>query len=130
MPLVKIHLRKGRSPEAVRAIADAVHEALVARANVPADDRFQIVDELDESALIAHLSYGGVNRSVGLVVIEITLNAGRSTEVKKALYAEIASRLEAAADVRSDDVLISLVEVTKENWSFGDGRMTYGDSKP
>ncbi len=125
MPLVKLFLRKGKSPEYLRSIADAVHEALVAQANVPADDRFQIICGLDENALIAHPSYGGVSRSNDLIIIEITLNIGRTVEIKKNLYADIARRLEQAADVRPDDVLISLVEVPKENWSFGGGRATY-----
>ena len=125
MPLVHISVRKGKSPEYLRSVADAVHEALVAQANVPRDDRFQIIHELDDEALIAHPSYGGVNRSKDLVIIEIPLNAGRTVEIKKSLYADIAKRLQDAADVRADDVMISLVEVTKENWSFGGGRATY-----
>ena len=125
MLLVHISLRKGKSPEYLRSVGDAVHEALVAQANVPRDDRFQIIRELDDDALIANPGYGGVNRSKDLIVIEITLNAGRTLEIKKNLYADIARRLQDAADVRPDDVMISLVEVTRENWSFGGGRATY-----
>lgn len=102
-----------------------MHDALVSHANVPADDRFQIIHELDDDAIIAHPSYGGVSRTKDLVIVEITLNAGRSVEIKKALYAGIATRLQETVDVRPDDVLVSLVEVTKENWSFGGGRATY-----
>jgi 4-oxalocrotonate tautomerase len=124
MPLVRITLRKGRSPEFLRDAGNAVHEALVAQANVPPDDRFQIFDEAE--TLIAHPSYGGVQRSEGgLVVVEITLNAGRSVEIKRALYADIVRRLQEAVDVRPDDVLINLVEVRKEDWSFGKGIATY-----
>ena len=125
MPLVKLYLRRGKTPEYKRGVADAVHDALVSHANVPADDRFQIIHELDEDAIIAHPTYGGVNRAKDLVIVEITLNAGRSVEIKKALYAGIAARLQETLDVRPDDVLVSLVEVTKENWSFGGGRATY-----
>ena len=125
MPLVRITLRKGRTPEFLRDASNAIHEALVATANVPADDRFHIIEEVDHNNLVAHPSYGGVERSEGLVVIQITLNAGRTVEVKRALYAEIARRLQEAVDVRPDDVLVSLVEVTKENWSFGKGLATY-----
>lgn len=125
MPLVKIWLRRGKNPEYLKTLADCVHEALMAQANVPADDRFQIINQLEEDALIAHPSYGGVTRSNDLVVIEITLNAGRTVEIKKNLYADIAGRLGRAIDLRPDDVMISLVEVTKENWSFGGGKATY-----
>ena len=125
MPFVKLYLRKGKSPEYLRGVADAVHDALVAQADVPKDDRFQVIQELDDEALIAHPSYGGVNRSKDLIVIEITFNVGRTVDIRKNLYADIVRRLQDAADVRPDDVLISLVEVAKENWSFGGGRATY-----
>ena len=125
MPLVRITLRKGKSSEFLRDAGDAIHDALVAQANVPADDRFQVFDEVESDRLIAHPSYGGVERSENLMIIEITLNAGRTVEIKRNLYADIVARLQRAVDVRPDDVLISLVEVTKENWSFGKGIATY-----
>jgi phenylpyruvate tautomerase PptA (4-oxalocrotonate tautomerase family) len=126
MPLVKIHLRRGKSPEYIRAVADGIHDALVAHANVPADDRFQLVAEYAPADIIAHPSYAGVVRTADLLIVEITLNAGRSLEIKKALYAGIVERLGSDPGVRSDDVLVNLVEVTKENWSFGKGLATYG----
>jgi phenylpyruvate tautomerase PptA (4-oxalocrotonate tautomerase family) len=125
MPLVRITLRKGKSPEFLRDAANAIHDALVAQANVPADDRFQVFDEVEYDRLIAHPSYGGAERSENLMIVEITLNAGRTVEIKRNLYADIVRRLQASVDVRPDDVLISLVEVTKENWSFGKGLATY-----
>ena len=125
MPFVKVYLREGKSAEYLRGLSDSIHEALVADANAPADDRFQVIQQLPPSGIVAHPTYGGVNRSDDLIIIEITLNAGRSVDIKKALYAGIVERLGRALDVRPDDVLISLVEVTKENWSFGGGRATY-----
>ena len=126
MPLVEITVRRGRNVSQLRAIADAIHDALVAEASVPPADRFQIVHEVDESAMIADPTYAGVNRSKDLVIVRITLNAGRTLEIKKKLYAGIVARAGEAAGVRPDDVLICLVEVTKENWSFGGGIATYG----
>lgn len=126
MPLVRITLRKGHTPEFLRAVSEGIHAALVQEANVPADDRFHIVEEVEADHLVAHSTYGGVNRGEGLIVVQITLNAGRTLDVKRALYADIARRLNESVDVRPDDLLVSLVEVTKENWSFGGGRMTYG----
>src|SRR5438045_1421376 len=119
MPLVKIFLRRGKSDEYLRDLAGCVHEALVSQANVPADDRFGIIQQLDDDLLIAHPSYGGVTRSHDLVIVEITLNAGRTLEIKESLYADLAARLQKAIDLRPDDLLVSLIEVTKENWSFG-----------
>jgi 4-oxalocrotonate tautomerase len=125
MPLVRISLRKGRSEEFLRDLSAAVHAALVAQANVPADDQFQVIEELEAHQLVAHPTYAGCERTENVVFIQITLNAGRTVEVKRALYAEIARRLGEFLDIRPDDVLVSLVEVTKENWSFGKGLATY-----
>jgi phenylpyruvate tautomerase PptA (4-oxalocrotonate tautomerase family) len=125
MPLVRITLGAGRPAADRRRIADAIHEALVATANVPADDRFQVVHEVPPDRLIWDPGYLGHSRSPQVVFVEITLNAGRTVEVKKALYAAIAAGLGRAAGVRPDDVLVNLVEVPRENWSFGGGVMSY-----
>jgi 4-oxalocrotonate tautomerase len=124
MPLVRITVRQGRSPEQLRGLSAAVHQALVTKANVPPDDLFHVLDEVPPANLIADPTYVGMQRTDGVVFIEITLNTGRTVEVKRALYADIAARLEPLG-VRPDDVLVNLVEVSKENWSFGRGIATY-----
>ncbi len=126
MPLVHIHLRKGKSAEYLREVGNAIHDALVSQANVPADDRFQLFHQYEADAMISHPSYGGVSRSSDVIIIELTLNAGHTLEIKKALYADIVARLARVVDVRPDDIVISLTEVAKENWSFGKGTATYG----
>lgn len=125
MPLVRISLRAGKSQAHRTAIGDAVHRAMVETINVPAQDRFQIITEHDAAGLVYDPSYLGISRTDELVVVQITLNAGRTTEMKKALYARIAELLAASPGVRREDVLVSLVEVTKENWSFGNGVAQY-----
>ena len=128
MPLVTITVREGQSPEFLQKVGDAVHAALVAKAPIPEADRFQIFHEVPAANLVADPTFAGshpVERSENVLIIQITLNAGRTDEVKSALYAEIASRLQAEAGVRPDDVFINLVEVMKQNWSMASGRMTY-----
>jgi 4-oxalocrotonate tautomerase len=125
MPLVRIALRKGTKPEFRRAISDSVHRAMVEAIKVPEQDRFQVITEHDESGLIYDPSYLGISRSDGVVLIQITLNAGRTLELKKALFARIAQLLSEAPGVRREDVFVSLVEVPKENWSFGNGVAQY-----
>ncbi len=125
MPLVRIILAQGQPAEHRRAIADGVHQALVETANVPADDRFQVVQEVPPVDLIWDRGYLGRRRTEALVFIQIVLNLGRTVEVKKALYARIAEKLAASPGLRKDDVLINLIEVPRENWSFGGGVMSY-----
>ena len=125
MPLVRIALRKGTTPEFRRQLSDGVHRAMVETIKVPELDKFQVVTEHDAEGLVYDPSYLGIARTDGVVFIQITLNAGRTLEAKKALYARIAALLQEAPGVRPEDVLISLVEVTKENWSFGNGIAQY-----
>lgn len=125
MPLVRIALRAGKSESYRRAVADSIHRAMVETINVPAKDRFQIVTEHEPSDLIYDPSYLDIPRSDGVVLIQITLNSGRSVELKKALFARIAFLLSDHPGVRREDVFISLVEVAKENWSFGNGIAQY-----
>jgi 4-oxalocrotonate tautomerase len=125
MPLVRITLAQGKTEEYRRAIADGVHKALVAAAAVPADDRFQVIEQVPAEALVWDAAYLGQQRTPDVVFVQIVLNVGRTTEVKKALYAAIANELAAAPGLRREDVLVSLVEVAKENWSFGGGVMSY-----
>jgi len=125
MPLVRIALRHGKSAAYQRAVADAVHRAMVETINVPPQDRFQVITEHDEYGLIYDPAYLGIARTDDVMFVQITLNAGRTVELKKALYGRIVELLREDPGVRPQDVLVSLVEVSKENWSFGDGVAQY-----
>lgn len=125
MPLVRISLVKGRSRAERAAIGDAVHRAMVATIDVPELDRFQLITEHEPGDLVYDPGYLGIARSDGLVVVQITLSRGRSLEQKRALYRRIAANLHQAAGVRPEDVMISLVEVGREDWSFGHGIASY-----
>jgi 4-oxalocrotonate tautomerase len=124
MPLVRISMREGKSSQYRRAIADGVHGALIEAASVPELDRFQILTEHAPADLIYDPSYLGVNRGDDIVMIQITLNT-RAQAVKVALYKAIAERLAKNPGVRPEDVLVSLVSVQPEDWSFGDGKAQY-----
>ena len=125
MPLVRIDLRAGHSPAVRRQVGDAVHQAMVETLGIPPDDRFQVITEHPAEGLVYDPRYLGIERSDGVVFIQITLNAGRTVAQKRALYARLADLVAERAEVRRADVLVSLVEVARENWSFGDGVAQY-----
>lgn len=125
MPLVRISLRAGRGDDHKTALAEGVYEALREAFGVPEKDKFVVVHEHGPSEFVYDPSYLGVERDDDLVIIQITANAGRTLDQKKALYRAIADRLAANPGVAPRNVLINLVEVQKENWSFGDGVAQY-----
>ena len=124
MPLVRISIHRGRAPELRRKLGDAIHRALVETINVPELDRFQILTEHEPGDLVYDPGYLGIARTNDIVIVQITLSAGRTLAQKRKLFRRIADNL-AATGLRREDAWINLVEVAKENWSFGLGEASY-----
>jgi 4-oxalocrotonate tautomerase len=125
MPLVRVSLRKGKSDDYKKAIGDTVYRAMREAFNIPEEDRFVVVSEHSESEFQFSKTYLDIARSDDLVIIQITANNTRTVEQKQALFAGIADSLFVNPGVRKEDVFISLVDVPKENWSFGNGIAQY-----
>jgi 4-oxalocrotonate tautomerase len=125
MPLVRIDLPTGKPPEYGRAVADAVYEAMIATLNVANNDRFQVISEQTRETLLIDPTYLGIERSTDALIIQLILSEGRTVEVKKAFYKAVADGLHERLGLRREDVFINLVEVKKENWSFGNGVAQY-----
>jgi 4-oxalocrotonate tautomerase len=125
MPLVRIDLPAGKPDQYRRTAADVVYEAMLTTLKAPKDDRFQVITEHAPATLIIDPTYLGIERSADALVIQITLNEGRTVEAKQAFYRAVADGLHARLGLRREDVVINLVEVKKENWSFGNGIAQY-----
>lgn len=125
MPLVRIALMKDRPAGFGKRIGEIAYRTMVDVIDVPAKDNFQIITEHNPDTLIYDSSYLDIQRSDGPVIVQITLNEGRAVELKKAFYQAVADRLHRELGVRGEDVFVSLVEVKKENRSFGNGVAQY-----
>jgi phenylpyruvate tautomerase PptA (4-oxalocrotonate tautomerase family) len=125
MPLVRISLLRGKGEAFGRKVGELVYRSMVDTLNVPLKDKFQVITEHTRDSLVYDPDYLDIDRSDGFIAIQITLSEGRSVETKKAFYKRVAEGLRSELDVRPQDVFISLVEVRKENWSFGNGIAQY-----
>jgi len=125
MPLVRISLMKGKQEGFGKKVGEVVYRTMMDTINVPAQDNFQVITEHDKDGLIYDPSYLDIERTDGIIFIQITLNEGRTVELKKTFYKTLAERLNKELGVRMEDVWINLVEVKKENWSFGNGIAQY-----
>jgi 4-oxalocrotonate tautomerase len=125
MPLVRISLREGKSEQYRKAVADGVHRAMVEGAAVPEQDRFQIITEHPPSGLIYDPAYLGIQRTNDIVMVQITLSTGRKLAQKRQLFKRMAEILAENPGLRPQDLMINLVEVAWENWSFGNGEAQY-----
>ena len=125
MPLTRVSLRHGKSAPYRKAVLDGVYAAMRETFEVPEGDRFMLVTEHDESGFVYGRSYLGIERTDDLVIIQLTVSNTRSVAQKQALFARIVEKLEKNPGIRPQDVFINLVEVAKENWSFGKGEAQY-----
>jgi phenylpyruvate tautomerase PptA (4-oxalocrotonate tautomerase family) len=125
MPLVRIDLIRGKPAAFRKRIGEIIYTAMRDVINVPENDKFQVITQHDAEELNVADSYLGNRYSADIILIQITLNAGRTVEMKKAFFKRIADDLHGQLKVRREDVVINLVEVAKENWSFGGGVAQY-----
>lgn len=121
MPFARIDMIKGKPPEFRQAVGDAVYQAMVDILKAPAGDRFQVIAEHDAADFVFDPEFLGIHRSPGCIFIQLTLVAGRSLEQKRGFYKQVADALHDRLGVRREDVVISLVPVSAEDWSFGNG---------
>jgi 4-oxalocrotonate tautomerase len=84
-----------------------------------------IVSEHDPDDFDYSPDYLGIARSDDLVIIQITANNTRTVEKKKAFYRRVVELLSVDPGLRPEDLFISLVDVPKESWSFGNGIAQY-----
>ncbi len=124
MPLVRIDVLSVRRDQ-LAVIGDGVHRALVEAIGIPQQDRFQVLAAHETTGLVFDPRYLGIERTTGVVFVQITMSHGRTLEQKRALFAAVARNLSENPGVRPEDVFVNLVEVVKENWSFGNGVAQY-----
>jgi 4-oxalocrotonate tautomerase len=125
MPLVRISIPTGKGEHYRSEVSSQIYEAMREKLQIPDGDRFQVITEHGGGTLVADASFMGMNRSADFVLIQIFLSRGRTTEIKQALYRNIADRLAKSPGVRPDDVMIVLTEVGLDDWSFGRGEAQY-----
>jgi|SRR5271168_4848374 len=126
MPLVRIDVSKNTPVERIRAVSDAVYNAMIEIANVPPHDKFHVITRHEPDEIIYPAEgYLGIEYTRDIIIIQVTWVGGRSTEVKKKFYRRIADELHEKQQVRKQDVWISLVDSGREDWSFGNGEMQY-----
>jgi len=93
--------------------------------NVPEEDRFIVINEHSADNFSFSRNYMDIARSDDFVLIQITVSNTRNLAQKKALYARIVALLGEKPGLRPQDVFINMVQVTTDDWSFGNGVAQY-----
>ncbi|WP_312991785.1 tautomerase family protein [Chryseobacterium flavum] len=123
MPLIRITLSENYSQEECGRISQSVHSAMIQEFNVPEDDYFHIIEQISPSRLFFPDQYLGMKHDAGILFIQIIAATGRTTEQKQKLYKSIATEISASININPQNIIITLLENSKENWSFGNGEL-------
>jgi phenylpyruvate tautomerase PptA (4-oxalocrotonate tautomerase family) len=121
MPLVRITLSENYDLETQDFISKSIHQALIKEFNIPEDDYFHIIESIKPSQLRYPQTYLGVKHTEAIIFIQITAAIGRSGEQKRNLYKSIALHIKNSTQINPQEIIITLIETAKENWSFGNG---------
>ena len=122
MPFIRVsYLEEHYNEGQLEAVGSVLMRALQEEFDVPDEDYFQVYHGHKRGEFQYSRNYLHVARGDGLLIIQITLAPGRSTEKKRGFYKKLAALLHASCGVREEDVFVVLVESGLENWSFGCG---------
>lgn len=121
MPISRISLVKGKSPDYLLALSDSLHRALVEAFEVPPDDRFQLIHQHEVQEMSVDPHYLSGPRSADFVLINVIAGRARSGATKQAFYHRLVALLAQAPGLRPEDVMIVVQTTQPEDWSFGGG---------
>ncbi|MCS4300766.1 tautomerase family protein [Chryseobacterium sp. BIGb0232] len=123
MPLIRITLSENYSAEECHKISQAVHATLIEDFTIPADDYFHIIEQVNPSQLFFPDQYLGMKHDQGILFIQIIAAMGRTREQKQKLYKNIVLGISGSTNINPQNIIITLLENSKENWSFGNGEL-------
>lgn len=122
MPFIRVsYLEQQYKADQLKLISKVIMSALIEHFNVPEDDFFQVYHAHRAEEFYYSNNYLNIERSNGLLFIQITLKSGRLTEQKKSFYKMLAEELSTTLNIRTEDVFVVLVDTEFEDWSFGNG---------
>lgn len=124
MPLLNIHVVKGRTPEQKERLLQTIHECMLDAFEVPVRDRYQILQEHDAHSMIMQDTGLGFERTDSRVLIHVTTRP-RTRVMKERFYALLVEKLHTACTIAPEDIMVSCVENGDSDWSFGFGRAQF-----
>ena len=124
MPLLYFNVLEGRTDAELKAMLDAAHRAMLAAFKVPERDRYQIVNEYKPSRMIVEDTGLGFARTDKVVVVQVVTRR-RGKEMKQTFYRLLTDELQKSCGIDPSDVMVSMIENSDEDWSFGLGRAQF-----
>ncbi|KRG08625.1 tautomerase family protein [Staphylococcus sp. NAM3COL9] len=124
MPLIKLDMIKGREKEEIKSILDITYNVMLDAFQAPKGDKYLIVNQHEDYEMDILDTGLGVERTDEVIVFTI-VSRPRTKEQKTTFYKNLVDTLHDKVGIRKEDIMISLVENTDENWSFFNGEAQF-----
>jgi hypothetical protein len=121
MPFVNIDLLRGKSPEYLKSVSDAVHGALVEGLGMLPGDRFQVINQHEPWEMDFNRNFRGGPRSDDFIIFTITDGLDRGEVAKQKFYKALVRNLAEGPQVNPADVFVMVYLSPPVNFSFADG---------
>lgn len=124
MPLIKLDMIKGREKEEIKSILDITYNVMLDAFQAPKGDKYLIVNQHEDYEMEILDTGLGIERTDDVIVFTI-VSRPRTKEQKTTFYKNLVNTLHKKVGIRKEDIMISLVENTDENWSFFNGEAQF-----
>ena len=113
MPLIRVDMIKGKSPEYKKTLFDCIHSGLIESIGIEDWDRFQRIVEIPKEDF--EIPSG---KTDAFMIIEITMFPERTKEQKKAVIETVTGNIVRELSIPATDVFITINEPANENWGM------------
>lgn len=120
MPFVTITLLEGKDKKFIKSLSEIIHTAMIETISIAPEVLYHVVHELKSEQLIYMPEFRGLKRSADFIMLQIIIRNGRSAELKKEMFKKISDGLNTQLGIRKEDLLITLLENSGDNWYFGE----------
>ncbi|ANK38465.1 tautomerase [Staphylococcus equorum] len=124
MPLIKVDMIKGRTKEEIKSILDITYNVMLETFQAPIGDRYQIVNQHEDYEMQILDTGLGVSRTDDVLVFTVVTRP-RTKDQKIQFYKKLTESLNEKLNIRTEDIMISLVENSDEDWSFFNGEAQF-----
>lgn len=119
MAIVRVDFSNSQPAEFASIASGVINSTMQEVLGVPPKENYIVCQGYPKEAILHAPGICQPDRLEKIVFVQITLNQGRTAELKAKFFSELNKKLVSTGYLQSENIFINLVEVARENWSFG-----------
>lgn len=119
MAIVRVDFSTKQPAEFAPTVSRVINACMQQVLGVSPTENYIVCQAYPAEAILHAPDICSTERLEKIAFIQITLNQGRSAELKRKFFKQLGAELMETGYLKVEDMFINLVEVASENWSFG-----------